>query len=62
MLRALTTSELAALEARMIAAAPIVLEATAEVSDGADELADGDAGQDREDCDDGCADDQARNA
>ena len=30
--------ELAALEARMIAAAPIVLEATTEVSDDADEL------------------------
>jgi hypothetical protein len=42
----MTDAELAALEQRMIAAAPIVLEATAELSDGADELADGDAGQD----------------
>jgi hypothetical protein len=39
----MTDAELAALEARMIAAAPIVLEATAEVSDGAGELPDGDA-------------------
>ena len=38
----MTDAELAALEARMIAAAPIVLEATAEVSDDAGELADGD--------------------
>jgi hypothetical protein len=39
----MTDAELAALEARMIAAAaPIVLEATAEVSDGAGELPDGD--------------------
>jgi hypothetical protein len=34
----MTDAELAALEARMIAAAPIVLEATAEVSDDAGEL------------------------
>ena len=39
----MTDAELAALEARMIAAAPIVLEATAEVSDDVGELADGDA-------------------
>jgi uncharacterized protein DUF5681 len=38
----MTDAELAALEQRMIAAAPIVLEATAEVSDGAGELPDGD--------------------
>ena len=38
----MTDAELAALEARMIAAAPIVLEATAEVSDDAVELPDGD--------------------
>ena len=38
----MTDAELAALEARMIAAAPIVLEATAEVSDDAGELPDGD--------------------
>ena len=37
-----TDAELAALEQRMIAAAPIVLEATAEVPDDACELADGD--------------------
>jgi hypothetical protein len=37
----MTDAELAALEARMIAAAPIVLEATAEASDDA-ELPDGD--------------------
>jgi hypothetical protein len=35
-------AELAALEQRMIAATPIVLEATAEVSDDAGELPDGD--------------------
>ena len=39
----MTDAELAALEARMIAAAPIVLEATAEVLDDAGELPDGDA-------------------
>ena len=39
----MTDAELAALEARMIAAAPIVLEATAEVSDDAGELSEGDA-------------------
>ena len=39
----MTDAELAALEQRMIAAAPIVLEATAEVSDDAGELPDGDA-------------------
>jgi hypothetical protein len=39
----MTDAELAALEARMIAAAPIVLEATAEVWDDAGELPDGDA-------------------
>jgi hypothetical protein len=38
----MTDAELAALEARMIAAAPIVQEATEEVSDDADELPDGD--------------------
>ena len=38
----MTDAELAALEARMIAATPIVLEATADVSDDAGELADGD--------------------
>jgi hypothetical protein len=38
----MTDAELAALEQRMIAAAPIVLEATAEVPDDACELADGD--------------------
>jgi hypothetical protein len=37
----MTDAELAALEARMITAAPIVLEATAEASDDAGELADG---------------------
>jgi hypothetical protein len=36
----MTDAELAALEARMIAAAPILLEATAEVSDDAGELPD----------------------
>ena len=39
----MTDAELAALEARMIAAAPIVLEATAGVSDDVGELPDGDA-------------------
>ena len=39
----MTDAELAALEARMIAAAPIVLEATADVSDDAGELPEGDA-------------------
>jgi hypothetical protein len=39
----MTDTELAALEQRMIAAAPIVLEATAEVSDDAGELSEGDA-------------------
>ena len=43
-LSAMTDAELAALEARMIAAAPIVLEATADVSDNADELPDGEPG------------------
>jgi hypothetical protein len=38
----LPSEQLAALEARMIAAAPIVLEATAEVPDDAGELPDGD--------------------
>ena len=38
----MTDAELAALEARMIAAAPIVLEATAEASDDVGELPDGD--------------------
>jgi hypothetical protein len=42
-LSAMTDAELAALEARMIAAAPIVLEATAGVSDDVGELPDGDA-------------------
>jgi len=55
----MTDAELAALEARMIAAAPIVLEATAEVSDDAGELPDGE--QDGDDCDDECVDDEARN-
>jgi hypothetical protein len=49
----------AALEQRMIAAAPIVLEATAEVSDDAGELLDGDAAQDGDDRGDGCVDDAA---
>ena len=49
----MTDAELAALEARMIAAAPIVLEATAEVSDT-------DAEQDGDGCaDEGRADDEA---
>jgi hypothetical protein len=39
----MTDAELAALEQRMIAAAPIVLEATAGVSDDVGELPDGDA-------------------
>ena len=52
----MTDAELAALEARMIAAAPIVLEATAEVSDDAGELPDGDA--DAAQDGDGCADDE----
>jgi hypothetical protein len=39
----MTNAELAALEQRMIAAAPIVLEATAGVSDDVGELPDGDA-------------------
>jgi hypothetical protein len=39
----MTDAELAALEQRMIAAAPIVLEATAEASDDAGELPDDDA-------------------
>jgi hypothetical protein len=57
----MTDAELAVLEARMIAAAPIVLEATAEVSDDAGELADDgtDAAQDGECVDDGCVDDEA---
>ena len=55
----MTDAELAALEQRMIAAAPIVLEATAEVSDDAGELPDGE--QDGDDCDDECVDDEARN-
>ena len=49
----MTDAELAALEARMIAAAPIVLEATADMSDDACELADGDVEQDDGD---GCVD------
>ena len=40
----MTDAELAALEQRMIAAAPLLLEATAEVSDDAGELPDGDVG------------------
>ena len=58
----MTDAELAALEQRMIAAAPIVLEATAEVPDDAGGLADGDtdAKQDGDGCADGeCADDDA---
>jgi hypothetical protein len=38
----MTDAELAALEQRMIAAAPIVLQAAAEVADDAGELPDGD--------------------
>ena len=38
----MSDAELAALEQRMIAAPPIVLEATAELSDDGGELADGD--------------------
>ena len=53
----MTDAELAALEQRMIAAAPIVLEATSEVSDDAGELADGDAAQDGDGCDDEAAGD-----
>jgi hypothetical protein len=53
----MTDAELAALEQRMIAAAPIVLEATAEVSDDAGELADGDT--DAEQDSDAGADDEA---
>ena len=51
----MTDTELAALEARMIAAAPIVLEATADVLDDAGGLADGhtDAAQDGDGCADG---------
>ena len=44
----MSDAELAALEQRMIAAAPIVLEATAGVSDDVGELPDGDAAQDGE--------------
>jgi hypothetical protein len=59
----MTDAELAALEARMIAAAPIVLEATAEVSDDAGDLPDGetDAERDGDGChvDDACVDDEA---
>ena len=61
----MTDAELAALEQRMIAAAPIVLEATSEVSDDAGELPDGDtdAERDGDGChvDDACVDDEARN-
>ena len=57
----MTDAELAALEQRMIAAAPIVLEATAEVSDDAGELPDGDAEQDDDGYVDGHADDEAAN-
>jgi hypothetical protein len=53
----MTDAELAALEQRMIAATPIVLEATAEVSDDAGELADGDADA----AQDGDGDDEAAN-
>src|SRR6476659_3921771 len=49
----MTDAELAALEQRMIAAAPIVLEATAGVSDDAGEQADGDIDAEQES--DGCA-------
>ena len=55
----MTDAELAALEARMVAATPIVLEATAKVSDDAGELADSE--QDGDDCDDECVDEEARN-
>ena len=53
----MTAAELAALEQRMIATAPIVLEATADVSDDAGEQADGDIDAEQES--DGCADDEA---
>jgi hypothetical protein len=48
----MTDAELAALEQRMIAAAPIVLEATADVSDDVGELPDGDAGDSPPDSED----------
>jgi hypothetical protein len=57
----MTDAELAALEQRMIAAAPIVLEATAEVSDDAGELPDGDTDAEQDGdgyADDSCADDE----
>jgi hypothetical protein len=54
----MTDAELAALEQRMIAAAPIMLDATADVVDDAGELPDGDT--DAEQDGDGCADDEAR--
>jgi hypothetical protein len=55
----MSDAELAALEQRMIAATPIVLEATAEVSDDAGELPDGDTGAEQDG--DGCVDDEAAN-
>jgi hypothetical protein len=55
----MSDAELVALEQRMVAAAPIVLEATAEASDDAGELADGDAEQDDGYVDDEHADDEA---
>jgi hypothetical protein len=48
----MTDAELAALEARMIAAAPIVLEATADVPDDVGKLPDGDAGDSPPDSED----------
>jgi hypothetical protein len=56
----MTDAELAALEQRMIAAAPIVLEATAEASDDAGELPDGDTDAERDF--DGCVDDEPPDA
>jgi hypothetical protein len=53
----MTDAELAALEARMIAGTPIVLEATAEASDDAGDLPDGNT--DAEQDSDGGADDEA---
>jgi hypothetical protein len=53
----MTDAELAALEQRMIAAAPIMLEATAEVPDDAGEQAAVDT--DEEQDDGGCVDDEA---
>jgi hypothetical protein len=59
----MSDAELAALEQRMIAGTPILLEATAEVSDDAGELPGGDAAQDGDGCDvdDASVGDEARN-